>query len=1103
MKYYLEHLGSYDPFVESRQGFITQVKVNDSMVATRLLTLANGATAEAQDLLKGWDSVLLEVIRFLFARPWHHTSFIKKQTSVLKQMAFANAKVGQGLSPHWTWSDDHEVLNGYTMGPIRFNDADVLGLPDIKKAVAESHRELQSRGLKMLSAAFNRMINDDVTERGAARQSMLVFIEAFCGFMQANEEIAHIKSIDESLAEEATATPKFKDDLIDLWYKAFDSIQANPGFSTYDEWLSRVPAYMTTKSAGGDSVMFDVRVKDEVFTITARDKMLVFLSNPEKYISPELVQSSLTEENPGAIATRRVPARGIRAVFMVPLPVYVAETSFITNFLHYQANQDHFSINSEAGRFLNDHKYGVEASNNAETLILLMDFSGFDTTEKWNNVRQHMIAAAVRWGRDTGLDQVPFGPWKSLIHVIVQVWTKYRSPVFEIAELKRAIDQVVSGEFGTIVNNNFTNYANFLSAINTLWAEHYGLMSQIEADPILRIQGDDSMTIFRRADGWTADQIDELRQVFGDTATSNSLVLNLVKTGVRRSYYEYLKKMAIHGWVIGRLSALMIWCSERSSFGEEPITKMKSYWGLLSEYVSRGGDHDFINLVGHFSWNLMRRVKYPKGKRNFFYTLPFGVMWSPRGIDALPWTMVGASKGAVMNQVYHGALRRYVNYCSYIIDVQPLHANTIVREVMEGGTFDKGIKFMKKHLEPAVVQNSSVARDNLARSGIIIGKWAYDQSPTRLVTRSVADNPKFGALLRDIRRSMVGLMSFKDKRLPKVPKMYSAYVHINESFEWFQQYVMYMRGFTFGSTDNPEIHAKYSSYSGTSFINVHHTRQPRHDFIIVSENLKSLIVPQEGETVIVVPESIWDMPITDFYSEISKVAKHGVSLIKDYFATDYAWQKSLHFMYEEDVPLVHEQFIPIAGMDPIVVEKMKATGISSAGDSNAIKMSKLAAALIRTKSLPNDITSDTLISIVTHPSIIRDQTKIINVLIAMGVDSEAAAKFAADIYAIASRYLTVSTIKTFSTSDQIIGNMDLSMETYERIVKIGPLPSEALKSYISSAAMLYSLIDKNMRMRKTRVYIQGTEISSLQQQILGDAYDNLGDMIDIFPTAPM
>jgi hypothetical protein len=611
------------------------------------------------------------------------------------------------------------------------------------------------------------------------------------------------------------------------------------------------------------------------------------------------------------------------------------------------------------------------------------------------------------------------------------------------------------------------------------------------------------MTIWRRSDGWTAEQIDELRQVFGDTATANSLVLNLVKTGVRRSYYEYLKKMAIHGWVIGRLSALMIWCSERSSFGEEPITKMKSYWGLLSEYVSRGGDHDFINLVGHLSWNLMRRVKYPKGKRNFFYTLPFGVMWSPRGIDALPWTMVGASKGAVMNQVYHGALRRYVNYCSYIIDVQPLHANTIVREVMEGGTFDKGVKFMKKHLEPAVVQNSSVARDNLARSGIIIGKWAYDQSPQRLVTRSVADNPKFGALLRDIRRSMVGLMSFKDKRLPKVPRLYSAYILINESFEWFQRYVMYMRGFTFGYTEYPEAHAKYSAYSGTSFVNVHPVRQGYHDVIIVSQNLKDLIVPQDGERIIVIPESIWDMPITEFYSELSKTLKHGVSLIKDYFATDYEWQKSLHFMYEEDVPLVHEQFIPIAGMDPIVVEKMKATGISSAGDSNAIKMSKLAAALIRTKSLPNDITSDTLISIVTHPSIIRDQTKIINVLIAMGVDSEAAAKFAADIYSIASRYLTVSTIKTFSTSDQIIGNMDLSMETYERIVKIGPLPSEALKSYISSAAMLYSLIDKNMSMRKTRVYIQGTEIASLQKQILGDAYDNLGDLIDIFPTAPM
>jgi hypothetical protein len=426
---------------------------------------------------------------------------------------------------------------------------------------------------------------------------------------------------------------------------------------------------------------------------------------------------------------------------------------------------------------------------------------------------------------------------------------------------------------------------------------------------------------------------------------------------------------------------------------------------------------------------------------------------------------------------------------------------------MSGGTFSKGVKFMRANLDPNVALQANVARQALERIGIRIGRWAYDQSPERLVRRSVQDNPKLGMLLRDVRRTLVGLMSYKQRRLEdqssQRPENGIIYLHINEGYDWFERYTMYARGYTFEKTDNPELHAKYTNMVGKSFIEVVTDRQSDDPIlVVVSENLKDVTDIREGDDVITVPTNLWDLNRNDFIAMISERFKHG-TLIKDYWYSEYRWQEPLHFMYDAEVDLVHEEFIPIAGMDPIIVEKMKATGVNSAGDENSLKLKKLAAALIKTRSLPNDITSDKLIEIVTHPSIIKDRTRVVSVLIAMGVDSEAAVKFAIDVHNIASKFLMVSTIKTFSTSDQIIGNMALDVSAYDRIVEIGPIANGALESYIKSAAILHSLVDPNFRMRKTRIWIEGTKMPELEHEVLGNLYDYSDSMIQIYPTAPM
>jgi hypothetical protein len=300
----------------------------------------------------------------------------------------------------------------------------------------------------------------------------------------------------------------------------------------------------------------------------------------------------LTAEQPGSIFFREVVSRAKRAVFAVPLGYYILEAIFAPAILNLQAKTVHFTLAKEAGRTLADHKFGIAASADPNILILLKDFSQFDSSQGWENVRKYALAGFKRGLRLSGFEG-PFGPYKEgLSEIIDLIWSKTKAAVFATGDNKIVTDMLNSGEFMTIIFNNVTNACNEEETVSRLMNdEQLGPLMNRMKNLHTFFMGDDSVSLWRTPYELGHKEISALAFKIEEVAKGNGLDLNAYKTSLRYFYYEYLKKTAIYGWILPRVLQIQIIGSESSNFDVPVPEQVSGYSNLVSEYVSRGGTH--------------------------------------------------------------------------------------------------------------------------------------------------------------------------------------------------------------------------------------------------------------------------------------------------------------------------------------------------------------------------------------------------------------------------------------------------------------------------------------------------------------------------------
>jgi RNA-directed RNA polymerase len=179
-------------------------------------------------------------------------------------------------------------------------------------------------------------------------------------------------------------------------------------------------------------------------------------------------------------------------------------------------------------------------------------------------MRQYALEGLKRGLEANGIT-AKFGPWPSVYDAYSTIWVRLQEAVFQSGDEKLVTDIVNSGEYFTILANNFTNKANLDAIISRLATSTPEILKKMHALDI-KFMGDDSEQIYSTTTKLNPQELNKILDNVVDVARLNGLDLNKLKTAMRYYYYEYLKKRAEYGWIVPRIFQLQTMASERVNF---------------------------------------------------------------------------------------------------------------------------------------------------------------------------------------------------------------------------------------------------------------------------------------------------------------------------------------------------------------------------------------------------------------------------------------------------------------------------------------------------------------------------------------------------------
>jgi hypothetical protein len=253
--------------------------------------------------------------------------------------------------------------------------------------------------------------------------------------------------------------------------------------------------------------------------------------------------------------------------------------------LDMHADDPDFSMGDQTGKVMVDHSSMAIASSNRDIGILAADFKAFDASQRWANIRRHLLAGIVNGLIKHGISNHKFGEWE-LEEYFVDMWSEGK--VYKVKFVSKQdgvekvieLDQLLSGEFMTIAINNMSNRANYLRFLNEVLAAEPEISEQFRF-LFFHIMGDDSIAFANLGGGWNAKLYDSYVSKFVQSSAESGFELNYTKTVFRRYYGEYLKIRFIYGYFIP-LQHIQAIDSERLPSNLNPPDMIGSYASTIA-----------------------------------------------------------------------------------------------------------------------------------------------------------------------------------------------------------------------------------------------------------------------------------------------------------------------------------------------------------------------------------------------------------------------------------------------------------------------------------------------------------------------------------------
>ena len=446
-------------------------------------------------------------------------------------------------------------------------------------------------------------------------------------------------------------------------------------------------------------------------------------------------------------------------------------------------------------------------------------------------------------------------------------------------------------------------------------------------------------------------------------------------------------------------------------------------------------------------WNVKRRVRGEKNGEKTFFTLPFGVVWTPGengGVGMIPHTLIGANVDALMYQMYSPEMKEYVEYCSYVIDVEDtIFRDAIAKEAMEGEVFDSGQKWLESRLKHPIVLRSRDAESRLKLKNIKVGILLYEKSGERIVRRAIADNPRLVQVVKEEKKSAVNRMKSKQgsrKNETRSIMIFFPYPELKEDFMFLVREspnYLYSTTLSMGETDGYMGRVKVlvnfdeETLPTGPLISMSPEYNAMHDKVLENPDY---VINEIGSTSISVMEASLNLPRVE-------------EVLSGQFYKTYRYQNFMQMRYGDMIEPKYD-VCPVAGADPWMSLMLRTVGMSSTGDDVTIKISTLASMITRDKTVPSDITVDQIFRLVTNIAVSGDIEAIKDVMIAIGAQPETASQFALKAISLAGSFAFLNKTQSYSTQDMIIGHMDLVVENFAKFVDVFPFDDKKLVAFV-------------------------------------------------------
>lgn len=1090
MKSYLDMIGD-DPFYEDSDGgihinydFEKKKGCYDLLVASRFSLLLNSAFVEDMVMDERYNyyqstkgtklsDVIFDMARYLFKSPIVNTLLVKDRLTVIKTATFSVLRdFSKSEIPQWD-EEAHRALRSYKVVHPTFDDRE--NFKRQKLEIQKDIKELEGPDYKLgITAEFlASLIMAPVNTKTIAVDNIVSFLECLIGYLRTNDyltyrELAKVKPAPEH--------PGFERELLSTWMSVLEGRKQQIVDKTVEDWYNDILDMLTTKSAGGDSCKwrpgksYTDKYTDEEFKedserwsslqsgVKFSNKVMNFLYGPNgrRWFEPSFVRKLLIDI-PGKIFSRNVPARKTRPIFAVHAALFILELFLGREIMRYLSKHRNVTMTKETSSFLANHSWGMIATSSGRHFIVITDFSGFDQTEQYSNVRRIAITALETFAKENP-QMIKLPGWeKNAAEVMAEIWLQYRRAKFEDLE---DLDQVFSGEFLTAAINTITNLSNWQYSVKKVkqLAIDEGMTSILQKIDLestnYQVLGDDFVTIMEQKAELTSTEITWLADKLELCAGDNGLKINATKASIGRTYYEYLKKKCRYGYGVPRILQMQLFCGEKLN-SKQPIQQMISgYAQTVYEWISRGGSLDRGLDIILFTFIIRGNVRYKDKDVLKQVQFPIETLFLPKdcgGIAYSPFSCVGAARDNFIPFYYGPTDIDRLIYAAEILHTRTNNVrDELAESIIKSGFVDFGLSIYETRNRTEKGRQRVTASVNASKllDEYKVGypvEWGVIREPYRTVKRAVKDIPQayevafleYSKVVREMQANEKMLEKHYAKQIPK----------------------------TFIMTKKTLEKAKAMF------------RISNHVSIFEDENADFEPTYKLGKLPVIIKEG-----------EIDEIDLIGLNKIRGKYSYEmvkkYKYSNAFIARMEEDVPIANYQDVksllfenevvcPVAGLDPHVAKLLMTIGVSSEGELKSKEIANLTQTF-REHGMPMDITLSALMKTCMSLYYAKfngiSATEVLSTFLTyIGIDPNFANSVSHQFMRYLEYFYLYNSVEEYYVNDVVTGYMDLSRGSQMRIADFQRYHKEPLIDALCKQLSLGLAVTQNMYLPFKRV----------------------------------